>query len=54
MVRSPASSRWLRASASTSRTSFVPAATAFIGRKRLFVWWAMTCAIAVLPVPGGP
>ena len=41
-----------RASASSSRTSLVPAATALSGLNRLLVWLAMTWARAVLPRAG--
>ena len=54
MVRSPCSSRLPRARVRSSRTSLVPAATALSVSNRLLVWWAMTWARAVLPVPGGP
>ena len=43
-----------RASASTSRSSFTPLATALSWRKRLRLSVASSRASVVLPVPGGP
>jgi hypothetical protein len=42
------------ASSTTWRTSFTPAVTADSSRKRRDVVRAMSIAIVVLPVPGGP
>ena len=54
MVRRPVARSRVSASFTISRTRGIPSVTALNGSKAAFVPAAMTRAIVVFPVPGGP